>query len=421
MKLARNAFWWIGLISLWWSSGCDTRAVSFNADIRPIINEQCASCHGGVKKNGGISLLTREDALAVGESGLRVIVPGKPDSSELYLRLIHPHADMRMPLEKDPLSKDEIELFRKWIEQGAPWEKHWAFVPLTKPATFRGIDRYVQDRLQIEGLEAAPQAHPAQLIRRLSLDLIGLPPQGDFSLPHSGNWEDSIYHDFVNSLLASPHFGEKWASMWLDLARYADSQGYQKDRFRSIWAYRDWVIEALNRDLPFDQFTIEQLAGDLLEQPDTSQLIATAFHRNTMSNDEGGTDNEEFRVAAVIDRVNTTFEVWQGITMGCVQCHDHPYDPFPQQDFYQIYAYFDQSADADYSSDHPVLTAFSPVQKKQKDQLVQWLNDWEGAADDSLFVHRTQLAHSLVPTRTPIMQELPDSLRRTTRLFERGN
>ncbi|MFK7921973.1 MAG: DUF1549 domain-containing protein, partial [Bacteroidia bacterium] len=333
--------------------------INFNTQIRPILNEKCLNCHGGVKQNGGLGLRFRSEALKAAESGLAAIIPGDAKGSELIKRVRHSDPEQRMPLEQDPLTDEEANLLAKWIDEGAEWETHWAFVPPKTESTPSSadypIDAYIGERLDQEGLDPAPKADKITLIRRLSLDLIGLPPSPEEVAAFVNDDDPQAFEHLVDRLLASPHFGERWAAMWLDLARYADSQGYQKDRFRSMWRYRDWVINAFNADMPFDQFTIEQLAGDLLPEPTAEQMIATAFHRNTMSNDEGGTDDEEFRVTAVIDRVNTTMEVWQGMTISCVQCHDHPYDPIQHEEFYQAYAFFNTSRDRDLSSDYPRL------------------------------------------------------------------
>ncbi len=354
-----------------WSSG---GAVDFNRDIRPIFNKKCVSCHGGVRQQADLSLLFREDALKPAKSGKRPIVPGDPDASEMVRRITHPDPHDRMPKGRDPLSADEIAAIKRWIKQGALWEPHWAYVKpvaapwpaVSDPAWPRtDLDRFVLARLDREGLTPSPAASCPVLARRASLDLIGLPPALERIDQLCADRDPKAYERFIDELLASPRFGERWATMWLDLARYADSQGYEKDPSRSIWKFRDWVVQAFNRGMPFDRFTVEQLAGDLLPNPTEDQLTATAFHRNTMTNDEGGTDDEEHRTAAVIDRVNTTFVVWQGTSMGCAQCHGHPYDPFRHQDYYRAFAYFNNTADWDQTNDHPVLPSF-PADKDRE-------------------------------------------------------
>ncbi|MEM6346747.1 MAG: PSD1 and planctomycete cytochrome C domain-containing protein [Bacteroidota bacterium] len=378
-----------------------TEKINFNTQIRPILNEKCLGCHGGVKQNGGLGLRFRDEALREAESGLAAIIPGDAEVSELIIRIRHSDPELRMPLEQDPLTEEETQLLAQWINEGAEWETHWAFIPPkvdeAKASLASPIDAYIGERLDEEGLSPAKKADKQTLIRRLSLDLIGLPPSPAEIDAFVNNSDPQAYEQLVDRLLASSHFGERWASMWLDLARYADSQGYQKDRFRSMWRYRDWVINAFNADMPFDQFTIEQLAGDLLPNPTPDQMIATAFHRNTMSNDEGGTDDEEFRVTAVIDRVNTTMEVWQGMTIGCVQCHHHPYDPLEHDEFYQVYAFFNTSQDRDLSSDFP--------------RLKDWVSEQEQA----------EISEWMAKDNTPIMREQSPAEKRTTRVFERGN
>lgn len=400
--------------------------IDFNAQIRPIFNGKCISCHGGVKRNGGFSLLFRKDALDLNKSGLPAIVPGKPDSSELLNRLVHSDPELRMPLDGEPLNQEEIELLTRWIAEGAKWEDHWAFVPpdpnLIPPNNDQaGLDAFVSERLQQEDLSLSPTADKTTLIRRVSLDLIGLPPTQEEVENFLNDSSEDAFEKVVDRLLESPHYGEKWAAMWLDLARYADSQGYQKDRYRNIWRYRDWVIHAFNQNMPFDQFTKEQLAGDLLPEPSPDQILATAFHRNTMSNDEGGTDDEEFRVAAVIDRVNTTFEVWQGVTIGCVQCHTHPYDPILHEEFYQVYAFFNNTADTDKTSEKPVLSLLSPAQIKEQQEIKDWLAKQSSEADTAIVSEMEKRLSEIQPGKTPIMVELPPDSSRTTFLFERGN
>ena len=373
------------VLTLVWA-GCvssDEHAIDFNREIRPILNERCLPCHGGVRQQGGFSLLFEEDALAPTESGRRAIFPGKAHRSELIRRVTHPDPDERMPQDAAALSSAEVDLLTRWIDQGARWEKHWAYVPpdaaLSPPTVEHtdwpedGIDAFILAKLEARGLTPSPRADKAALIRRLSLDLIGLPPSPEEAQAFLNNPAPDAYEQAVDRLLASPHFGERWASMWLDLARYADSKGYEKDITRIIWKYRDWVIDAFNRDLPFDRFTIEQLAGDLLPDPTEQNLIATAFHRNTMDNDEGGTDNEEFRTVALIDRVGTTFEIWQATTMACVQCHSHPYDPFRQADFYRAFDFFNQSEDWDLYNEQPKLYLYEPEQAREVETLLDGL------------------------------------------------
>ncbi len=347
--------------------------VRFNSQIRPILNEYCVSCHGGVKQAGDISFIYRSQVLDTG-----ILEPGDPENSELIARITSDDPDLRMPpVDKhpDPLPPAKIELLKQWIREGAEWGDHWAFVPPREPQlkeiadpswVCQKLDRFVLARLDSEGLVPSPPAEPTEWLRRVSFDLTGLPPTQE-ELDHfveacraeenqeNAVYEAMVYEATVDRLLASPHFGERWAAMWLDLARYADSKGLEADRHRDIWPYRSWLIDAFNDDMPFDQFTIRQLAGDLLPDSSVDDLIATAFHRNTQTNTEGGTDDEEFRVAAVIDRINTTWTVWHGLTFGCVQCHSHPYDPFRNQEYYSFMAFFNNTADHDLGNEFPTM------------------------------------------------------------------
>ncbi|MFC4874566.1 DUF1553 domain-containing protein [Negadavirga shengliensis] len=357
------------------------KEVDFNKDIRPIFNKKCIFCHGGVKKSGGFSLLFEEEALAVNESGKRAIVPGSPGKSELVKRIKHHDPEYRMPLEREPLSKKEIAVLTKWINQGAPWKDHWAYIAPEETAVpeisddwiITDIDRFILEKLEEMELAPNPMADRYTLLRRVSFDLTGLPPSLEQTRAFLADTSATAYEAVVDSLLASPAYGERWAAMWMDLARYADSKGYEADRPRSIWKYRDWLINAFNDNIPFDRFVTEQLAGDLLPDATDDQYIATAFHRNTMNNDEGGTDNEEFRIAALIDKVSTTWSVLQGTTMECVQCHSHPYDPIKHEDFYKSLAFFNQTADTDMPNESPVLVEFT--EKEDQDRLNRIL-DW---------------------------------------------
>lgn len=367
--------------------------VDFSTQIKPILNKHCISCHGGVKKNGGFSVLFEEEAFAIAESGHAAIIPGDPDGSELIRRLSESDPELRMPYQRTPLSDTEIDLLKTWIRQGAKWGKHWAYEPVKAPnipskltanlgtsgakPNFSPIDLFVVGKLEKLNLSPSPEEEKMKLLRRAALDITGLPPAAalleDY---HSGKIS---YDQAVDFLLASPTFGEKWATWWLDLARYADTKGYERDVSRTMWPYRDWVIQAFNEDKPFDQFTIEQLAGDLLPNPTQDQLIATAFHRNTMNNDEGGTQDEEFRVAAVLDRVNTTYEVWQSTTMACVQCHSHPYDPIRHEEYYQSAAFLNNTRDEDTHNEEPKLRFYSEEEKNQVASILSWVKEKEGA------------------------------------------
>ncbi|MFD0798661.1 PSD1 and planctomycete cytochrome C domain-containing protein [Maribacter chungangensis] len=371
--------------------------VDFSTQIKPILNNNCITCHGGVKKNGGFSLLFEEEAFANTESGIPAIIRGDAANSELIKRLSEDDLELRMPYEKPKLSDKEIDLLTRWVDQGAKWGEHWAyslaekvevprqtieasFAPETRSQFIQNdIDHFILARLEDEQLEPNAPARKNTIARRLALDITGLPPSP--ALLKKFNDNELSYETLVDSLLSQKTYGEKWATWWLDVARYADSKGYEKDMGRSIWKYRDWVIDAFNRDLSYDQFTIEQLAGDLLPEPSTDQLIATAFHRNTMNNDEGGTDDEEYRVATVIDRVNTTFEVWQSTTIGCVQCHSHTYDPFKHEEYYNLMAFFNNTRDEDTPNESPVLKFYTEEQQGQVDKVLDWVGQHGNKAD----------------------------------------
>ena len=334
------------------AAGASAGEVSFNREVRPLLNEHCVKCHGGVKEAGGMNLQFREEALKEGESGEIAIVPGKPEASAMIDRLTTDDKSERMPKKQPPLKPGQIAVLKQWIAEGARWERHWAYEPPRRAG--KGVDALVEARLQREGLAFSPEANGRTLARRLALDLTGLPPElaRVDALEQAADREAAL-RAYVDELLASPAYGERWAVPWLDLARYADSKGYESDRFRDMWRYRDWVVDALNEDMPYDRFVTEQLAGDLLPNATEEQVIATAFHRNTPQNDEGGTDDEEFRTYAVLDRVNATFDALQGTSIGCVQCHGHPYDPFTHREYYELMAFFNNTADADRDDQAP--------------------------------------------------------------------
>ncbi len=358
--------------------------VRFNQHVRPILSGNCFYCHGPDPKHREADLRLDIRAGATADlGGYAAVVPGKPDQSALIERASSTDPDVHMPpaaSKKPHLTDEQIAILRRWIEQGAEYEGHWSFLPLQKsppPAVTNkswirnDIDRYILARLEQEGIAPSPDADPRTLIRRVSLDLTGLLPSPEEveafvkayghpitpSLPPSvpppareGETErqrdrEKAYEALVDKLLASPHYAERWGRHWLDQARYADSNGYSIDSERQMWPYRDYVIRALADDMPFDQFTIEQLAGDLLPNSTKSQLVATAFHRNTLINEEGGTDREQFRHEAVVDRVNTTGAVWLGLTVGCCQCHSHKFDPLPHRDYYSLFAFFNNGTD----------------------------------------------------------------------------
>ena len=357
--------------------------IDFNTQVKPIFNKKCIACHGGVRRKSNFSLLFRVDALARNKSGKPAIIPGDPEHSEMIRRLTINDPDERMPYKHDPLSKEEIETLRKWIKQGAKWGDHWAYVSV-KPVEVPGvktdwakneIDHFIYKKLDEEKLKPSQEADKFTLLRRASLDLTGMLPSKKIADQYLGDNSGRAYETLVDSLLASNHFGEKWAAMWLDLARYADTKGYERDDSRSIWRYRDWLIKAFNKDQRYDQFLTEQVAGDLLPNPTDDQYIATAFQRNTMTNDEGGTDNEEFRTAAVIDRVNTTWQALLGTTFACVQCHTHPYDPFTHDEYYKFMAFYNDTRDEDTEDDYPLLRHFNDSMQQKLNSLTEWLQE----------------------------------------------
>jgi mono/diheme cytochrome c family protein len=364
-----------------WKRALPGALPDFNRDIRPILADKCFACHGpdAVSKKIRLRLDSEEAATADLGRGRRAIVPGNPEQSQLVRRITAGDEATRMPPVDSghKLSQAEIDLLVEWVRQGAKWGQHWSFVRPARPALPQiknktwpknPIDHFVLDRLEREGLEPSPEADRATLIRRVSLDLTGLPPSPkeiddflDDKLPNA-------YEKVVDRLLASPRYGERMAFRWLDAARYADTNGYQIDGDRSAWRWRDWVIEAFNRNLPFDQFVIEQLAGDLLPNPTLDQRIATAFNRNHRINAEGGIVPEEYRVEYVVDRVDTTSTVFMGLTLGCARCHNHKYDPFTQKEYYQLTAYFNSIDEDGHSFDQgnspPVVAA--PTREQQK-------------------------------------------------------
>lgn len=361
------------LIPCWWLL-FKGQPVDFNTQVKPIFNKKCIACHGGVKRQGDFSLLFRTEALSKTKSGKFAIIPGDPDHSEMIRRITLSDPEDRMPYKQEPLSEGEIKILKDWIKQGAKWGDHWAYVAVQPPSSTRNIDDYIGEKLKEQHLDPSPQAPAATLLRRVSLDLTGLPPAEGLAAAFLKDSSAGAYQRLVDSLLASPHYGERWAALWLDLARYADTKGYERDDGRSIWRYRDWLINAFNKDEPYDRFLTEQLAGDLLPHPSDAQLIATAFQRNTMTNDEGGTDNEEFRTAAILDRVNTTWQALMGTTFACVQCHSHPYDPFRHDEYYQFMAFFNDTRDEDSYADYPLLRQFPTKDSLDIVKLTSWVD-----------------------------------------------
>lgn len=356
--------------------------INFSRDIRPILSNNCFKCHGPdeAAREANLRLDLRAEAIAARRKG-PAITPGDHAASRAFIRITEENPDSRMPpveVNEHGLSEHEIDLLARWIDAGAEWAEHWSFIPPVQrelPAVQNEawasspIDRWILARLERERLAPEPEANRATLLRRVSLDLTGLPPAPEDVIAFEQDDSPDAYERAVDRLLASPRFGERWAAWWLDLARYADTKGYEKDDRRTMWPYRDWVIRAFNDNLPFNSFTAQQLAGDMLPRATQDTLIATAFHRNTMTNDEGGTSDEEFRVAAVVDRVNTTYEVWQGLTMSCAQCHTHKYDPITHADYYRSFAIFNNTADADRPDEAPTLALLTDSQQEEIDGL----------------------------------------------------
>ncbi len=345
-------------------------SMQFARDVLPILSANCFACHGPDEheRQADLRLDLEGDAKAERADG-PAIKPGVIDESSIVARMTSDDPELVMPPPKAnrQLNPEQIEVIRRWITEGAKWQNHWAFEPISRPKGT--IDDAIKIELAKKSLSMKQAAAPESLVRRLSLDLIGLPPTPELADAFARDASSEAYERLVDDLLNRSLFGEHWARMWLDLARYADTKGYEKDLGRTMWPYRDWVINAFNQDMPLDQFTIEQLAGDLLPNPTESQIIATALHRNTMANDEGGTDDEEFRSVAVKDRIDTTVQVWMGLTMGCAKCHTHKYDPISHSDYYQFYALFNQTEDADRHDDEPKFRVISEQQKAEQARL----------------------------------------------------
>ncbi len=351
----------IALLFMLAALSAQAQPVSFNQHVRPILSDKCYTCHGPDAANA--------------QSKLRLDLPGHNRGGDILKRVTSKSPVLRMPPQyagKDPLSSAEIETLRRWIEAGAPYESHWSFSPpvrpplpeVRNPAWVRNpIDRFILARLDQEGLTPAPEAAPARLRRRAALDLTGLPPA-----PHEGPYEA-----LIDSLLASPRHAERMAIDWLNAARYADTNGYQSDGVRDMWRWRDWVIDAFAANMPFDRFTIEQIAGDLLPNPTTEQRLATGFHRNHRTSAEGGIVDEEFRVEYVADRAETTASVWLGLTVACARCHDHKYDPIPQSDYYRLFAFFNSVPERgfvwNFGNEPPLMKAPLPAQARHLEEL----------------------------------------------------
>lgn len=400
------------IFSLFYWGNSQQKEIDYNTQVKPIFNKQCIHCHGGVKQSGGFSLLNREQALASTDSEHPAIIPFDSENSELIKRIRDSNPEQRMPFEKEPLAEEEIEILSRWIEEGAKWGTHWAYKSVEKVElpneaapqkallgsdaddwAGNGVDQFILAKMKELDLSPNPEAEKYTLLRRLSIDLTGLPAPKSLADSFLRTENPISYEELVDSLLASQAYGERWAGMWMDLARYADSKGFERDFSRDIWEYRDYVIRAFNKDLPYDQFITEQLAGDLLENPTDAQYIATGFHRNTTTNDEGGTNNEEFRTDAILNRVNTTWEAFMGTTFACTQCHGHPYDPIPHENYYEFMAFLNNTRDFDTHPDYPWLRKFSEVEKEELQEMKQWVSaiDTEEKAEElSLFLKTWQ-------------------------------
>lgn len=389
---------WLGTGFGTWSSAS---AVDFADDIQPILNEHCVACHGGVKQAGDLSFIHRDSALAV-------IEPGDVDGSYMIDRILSDDESEIMPPPEHgaPLTEEKIALLKTWIEEGAKWKQSWGYEPPVAPgvpdvanpdACRQSIDRFVRSTLEGQGIQPAKDAPPHQWLRRVTLDLTGVPPTlAEVESFHAAAKErgDAAYAEKVDELLQASGYGERWASVWLDQIRYADSRGLGLDGRRNAWKYRDWVIDSLNNDMPFDEFTIKQIAGDLLPDPSINDRLATTASRLTQTNEEGGTDDEEFRINAVMDRVSTVWQTWQGITFGCVQCHSHPYDPIEHEEFYEFMAFFNNSVDCDLSGEEPLLSV--PLDNEDEERASQldrrirslkesiWHQEFEAVSDDEL-------------------------------------
>jgi hypothetical protein len=418
--------------------------------VSSLLQRACWDCHGRQQHKGKLRLDTREFALKGGRHGA-VIVPGDAEASDLYqrIRAARDSAGV-MPPRGEPLSAAQVRLIRDWINQGARWPegaasgKHWAYVAPSRPAVptmlarswpRNGIDHFILARLEKEGLAPSPEAERAALLRRLSLDLIGLPPSPAEVDAFLADRSVGAYERLVDRLLASPQFGVRWARPWLDYARYADSHGFQRDDFRDLWPYRDWVVKALNADMPFDQFTIEQLAGDLLPGATETQKIATGFNRSAPTNVEAGSEPEETRVYQVLDRVNTLAAVWLGTTMECVQCHDHKYDPFTMRDYYGLFAFFNTTAiEAERANPKvpgsiafrgPALTLDDAEVKAKRKPIETLLGDAKRRLVGDAQQAKKEIARleaqlkALKATTTLVMQDLPQA--RMSTVFQRGS
>ena len=437
--------------------------IDFEREIRPILAKHCVLCHGKKRQEGGLRLDRRDDALRGGDSG-KVVIARDSTNSPLVKRLTSSNVSRRMPLDRPPLKSSQIKLLKAWIAAGANWpvdtsrqdlaSDHWSFQPIRRPVvplTSRSdrlirpqartdsairptqwvrnpVDAFILARLNAAGVRPSPRADRPKLVRRLHLDLTGLPPEPQVVDAFLADHRPDAYERLVDRLLASPHFGERWGQYWLDLARYADSDGYEMDHPRpNAWRWRDWVIQAINADMPFDQFTVEQLAGDLLPRATDEQKLATGFHRNTLTNRENGIDKEEFRVKAVVDRINTTGTVWLGLTIQCVECHSHKYDPIRQHEYYRMFAFFNDrvdEADLAVAPTQKELAAFKKTAAKHatKVQEIQAALKSAASADRGPIEKRLKDLQKKAPQLNPVAHVFASFEKpRQTHVHVRGN
>ena len=382
--------------------------------VRAILSSQCFTCHGPDPAERQSNLRLDIPNTVGDQAGSHsVLTPGNPLEGELLRRIQSSDPDERMPPVEfgKGLSAEELDILKKWIESGAEYKRHWSYAAPTKPDTDalakskwirNEIDAFVLARMKTLGLQPNKEADRYALIRRLSLDLTGLPPSIQEVDAFVSDSSEQAYENLVDRLLLSKKYGERWAAMWLDLARYADSAGYANDPQRTIWLYRDWVINAFNTNMPFDQFTIEQIGGDLLDEASEQNIVATAFHRNTLTQSEGGTNDEEFRNSAVVDRVNTTMQVWMGTTIRCAQCHNHKYDPISQEEYFKFFAFFNNTEDADRADEQPLLSVFTAEQQDATSRWQDELETWKGKIQPSV----DQLAQQLASWRSEANDEV---------------
>ena len=422
-------------LSLAFSASAIAEGPDFNREVRPILSNYCFKCHGPDDKSRKAELRfdIRENALGKAESGAHAVVPGKPEASEAITRIFSTDPDELMPPPsmKKELNDAQRDILKRWIAAGADYQPHWAFAKPRRAATptiaecgvrnaewknatggfgdwgANPIDGFILKKLGAAGLMPSPEAAPEALIRRMTLDLIGLPPtpeEVDAFVQSAARNPQSAAVQLTDRLLASPQYGERWARRWLDLARYADSNGYEKDRTRNIWPYRDWVVRALNADMPFDQFTIEQIAGDMLPDAKSEQRIATGFHRNTMLNEEGGIDPLEFRFQAVVDRVATTGATWIGLTVGCAQCHTHKYDPIQHREYYQLMAFLNNADEPDLDLPPPDAAKQIAERQERAQRLLKDLADKWPTKDGKAAKQKPAEATAAEPDERPIAE-----------------